>query len=287
MFLKLEPRRRSVTLAHLVPNLITTVALCCGLASLHYATREEWERAMAAVALSAVFDSLDGRAARLLRVSSDFGAVLDSLSDFVAFGVAPALILHQWILAPVDTWGLAAVTTFALCAGLRLSRFTAAAPAAKADSSKPDAKADAKADPTRGNYFAGMPTPAAAGAVLVPAMLTQARIVDVAIPQAVVVGYTLLIAILMISRVPMFSFKKLRINRRFVAPLLVAVGLFVILLFKDPWLTISAVAFAYLCSAPLSAWMRHRARAAMTRDLPGTSPMTIESVEPDPVRLAP
>jgi CDP-diacylglycerol--serine O-phosphatidyltransferase len=270
MFLRLV-KRSEVPLAALVPNLLTTLALCCGLASIHFSIRAAvlqarpmhddalieayWQRALAAILLSAVFDALDGRAARLLRVTSKFGAVLDSLSDFVAFGVAPAIILHQWTLA---NWinatgegariyqlvGLLPVMIYAVCAGMRLARFTAAVPGPKTHAPS--------------NYFVGMPTPSAAGAVLIPAML-QVSDLHLKLPEPLVALYTLFIAFLMISRIPMFALKRLRVNRLLVAPLLVLVCILVVTMIFEPWLTVSAVALVYLLSLPFAVYRRRRA----------------------------
>jgi phosphatidylglycerophosphate synthase len=127
MFIRMGDHKKTVPALVLVPNLVTTLALCCGLASLHFALLKDWDKALAAIVLSGIFDVLDGAAARLLRVSRRFGAVLDSLSDFLAFGVAPALILQQWLLVPAAANGtekparwlvtltLVAVMTFAVC----------------------------------------------------------------------------------------------------------------------------------------------------------------------------
>ena len=136
MFLKLGPRKREFSGAALVPNMLTTLALCSGLAALHFALdasgqNNNIERAMGAVVIAGVFDALDGRAARLLRVTSGFGAVLDSLSDFLAFGVAPAVILHEWAPNGHKALALAAFMTYALSTGLRLARFTSGAPVPK------------------------------------------------------------------------------------------------------------------------------------------------------------
>ncbi len=121
--------RRTVSAAYFIPNLITTLGLCCGLASLHFSLKGDWQRAMALIVLAGVLDLLDGRAARMLRVTSRFGAQLDSLADFLSFGVAPAMLLHQWMLGSEGVFGLAAVVTFVLCSALRLARYTAAADA--------------------------------------------------------------------------------------------------------------------------------------------------------------
>jgi CDP-diacylglycerol--serine O-phosphatidyltransferase len=275
MFLRLV-KRSELPLAALIPNLLTTLALSCGLASIHFAnkaayltdhgaTRDvvlpHWERALLAILLSAIFDALDGRAARLLRVTSKFGAVLDSLSDFVSFGVAPAIILHQWTLAslinpqeggrsPAGVVALIAVMTFAICSALRLARFTSAPPppgAQKASSS----------------FFVGMPTPSAAGAVLIPAMLDASPSFNWPIPNWLVIAYTLLISFLMISRIPMFSLKRIRVSRLVVAPLLVLVGIAVVMMMIDPWLTISILAGGYLLSVPAAIILHRRQRLHM------------------------
>ena len=283
MFLRLV-KRSEVPLAALIPNMLTTLALCCGLASIHFSAKASvlsarltaqgltedavrgqvlglWERALAAILFSAIFDALDGRAARLLRVTSKFGAVLDSLSDFVSFGVAPALILHQWTLGdvlnhrgprPMAALGLLAVTTFALCSALRLARFTAATPAPSPVHKQAQA------------FFIGMPTPGAAGAVLIPAMLDASPNLNWPFPNApgiadgLVIAYTLLIAFLMISRVPMFSLKKMRVGRVAVAPILVLVAMGVVGMVSDPWLTLSIVAGIYLLSVPFAVVMKRR-----------------------------
>jgi CDP-diacylglycerol--serine O-phosphatidyltransferase len=280
MFLRLN-KRSELPLAALVPNLLTTLALSCGLASIHFSSKAaylmdhgalrdvylpQWERALFAILLSAIFDALDGRAARLLRVTSKFGAVLDSLSDFLSFGVAPAIILHEWTLGSLinpqeggrsigGMFALIAVTTFAICSALRLARFTSATP--------PPAGAALK---TSSAFFVGMPTPAAAGAVLVPAMLDASPMLNwpeswpkSALPW-LVIAYTLLLAFLMISRIPMFSLKKIRVSRMVVAPLLVLVGILVVLMIFDPWLTISIIAVAYLCSLPAAVLLQRRQR---------------------------
>ncbi len=293
MFLRLV-KRPDVPVAALIPNLLTALALSCGLASIHFSIRAAilhaqqsagvnmnalvdphyyWQRALAAILFSAIFDALDGRAARMLRVTSKFGTVLDSLSDFVSFGVAPAIILHQSTLAGFinatgpqarlyQTIALIPIVSFALCSGMRLARFTAAASAPK--SGPPS------------NYFVGMPTPAAAGAVLVPAMLASSDTLAgwgwSPLPEWLVIVYTLILAFLMISRVPMFALKRLRISRYAVAPLLVVVGVAVVMVFNDPWATISIITLCYLGSIPFAILGKRRASAAQAAsvELSGT-----------------
>jgi CDP-diacylglycerol---serine O-phosphatidyltransferase len=270
MFLKLGPPGREVPLARLIPNVLTTLALCCGLLAIHYTFKGAIEKAMAAVVVAGVLDALDGRAARMLRVTSTFGSVLDSLSDFLAFGVAPAFILHRWLepgLGRLEgTLELAAVMSYALCAALRLARFTAAAPVAK-----PGGAVE--------RHFVGMPSPAAAGAALAPPMLahseTVARLVGDWRPPAwwmpwVVVVYVFVVALLMVSRIPMFSLKALRVGRRAVAPALVGVALGAVGMVRDPWLTLAVISGVYVLSIPLVVAAARRQRHAEARPTAGT-----------------
>ncbi len=263
-------RRREVPLRRLIPNVITTAALCCGLASLHFSIREEWNLAILAILFSAIFDALDGRAARLLRVTSKFGEVLDSLSDFLSFGVAPAMLIYKWLLAsdptpsvgraaPDDVLRLAAVTTFALCSAMRLARFTSATT---------EAATAMKANPKLGNYFTGMPTPAAGGAVLIPVMVETSKHTHWRPPEWLAIALAFLIAFLMVSRVAMFSFKKLRVAKGWVAPILILVGLTVVCMVKDVWLTLAGLAGLYLLSLPLSVVMHRRVVGAEREGAP-------------------
>ncbi len=243
-------QRPHVPVRALVPNLLTTIALCSGLASLHFSTKSEWNHALACITVAAIFDTLDGRAARLLRVSSKFGAVLDSLSDFLCFGVAPALMLHQWMLEGKEFLGLAACMTYALCAALRLARFTAAAPTPPEEAAL-------------GRFFTGMPSPAAAGAVLIPVMLAQTEIVKFRVPDWGVIIYTFFVGWLMVSRRPMFSFKKVKLHRQAVVPLLALIGVIVFAATKFPWLVASGLAGLYLLTLPWAHISHAKVRAQL------------------------
>lgn len=273
-----EKREREVPIRRLIPNLLTSTALCCGLAALHFSLQGEWDRACLAVLFSALFDALDGRAARLLRVSSRFGAVLDSLSDFLSFGVAPAMILYQWqigkqdLLGKYEFLGVAAAMLFALCSALRLARFTSQIPATPPD---------AKINPKLANFFVGMPTPAAAGAALIPVSLDNSKRLaalvgpNFQLPWQAVVCLTMFIAWLMISRRPMFSFKKLGVSRGWKAPILALVGLVVALAVWDFWIALAGICLAYILSLPLSMVAYHRAVATPEAAAPtGAQPST-------------
>lgn len=308
------PRRgkRDVRLRQLIPNIITTAAMSCGLASIHYSLLSDWNRAMVAILFAAMLDALDGRAARLLRATSPFGAVLDSLSDFLCFGIAPALLLHEWILGQThDVLGLVPVVTFVLCSALRLARFTAAAQQAQVK--PPTTRGPRRREPDAvraaiaAKFFIGMPTPAAAAVVLVPAMLVYGKFlgplagtgrgllgffgvestnrdVPAQPPDTLVFWfiavYVMLISFLMISRLPMYSFKKLRIARRFVVPLLVAIGIIAVLALKDLWLIAATLSLAYLATLPFS--IRAHQRLIKSTLSETADEMTLEMAEQQP-----
>jgi CDP-diacylglycerol--serine O-phosphatidyltransferase len=265
-------RPREVPIRRIIPNFLTTVALCSGLASIHFSLRGDlWDRAMMAIMVSAVFDLADGLAARALKVTSAFGTMLDSLSDFVAFGVAPAVLLHEWTLKDpqykgrdIETFALAAMMLFALCSALRLARFTAATrqvrvpvtvvPAAAPEGPRP--VLEGRPNPLSMRFFTGLPTPAAAAAVLIPPMI-ETSAAGYHLPDWLVIVFTVIVAVMMVGRQPMFSLKKIRVPRQLVVPLLVVVGLVVVAIAKFPWITISVISGGYLLTAPMS-YVAHR-----------------------------
>lgn len=253
MFLKFPTRHNAVPLRAILPNMITSAALACGLASIHFVLQSKWKEALIAIALSAVFDALDGRAARLMRVTSKFGAVLDSLSDFASFGIAPAVLLYQWMLRDTqavrpEPLFMMSVLTFAMCSAMRLARFTSAKP-------------PKKGNPFAARFFVGMPTPAAAGAVLLPVLVDISPSINWPVPPVAVAIYIFFIGGLMVSRVPMFSFKKIRLHPRAVVPLFIGIGLLVFAAAKDVWLTGIILAGGYLLTLPLSWWSHARLKA--------------------------
>jgi CDP-diacylglycerol--serine O-phosphatidyltransferase len=265
VFLRTDHRKDEFPLAAVVPNVITTLALCCGLGALHFALTGKLERSLALVVLSGVLDVLDGGAARMLRVASRFGAMLDSLSDFLAFGIVPAVLLHQLHLKPtgqhkaLDAIGLAAVMTFALCSALRLARFTSALPPTLPASARHARKASVEhaAPKQRASpYFQGLPTP---GGALVPALLTASDTgIGWKVPSWGTAIYIMLIALLMVSRVPMFAVKGVRVSRRTVVPILLFIGVLAALMFIDPWLTLAGLSAFYLALTPAAIFLRSR-----------------------------
>ncbi len=243
------PRRRfrRIPVRTLAPNVITILALCAGLTAIRMAFENHYVFALAAIVFAAALDGIDGRLARLLRGTSRFGAELDSLADFVNFGVAPALILYFWGLHELKSAGWIAAMVFAICAGLRLARFNVM-------TDDPDRPAWA------GNFFVGVPAPAGAITVLLPIY-----VVFLGVPRSpfliwVTLVYTLAVAWLMVSRLPVFSGKRIgtRVPPEMVGPSIIVVVLFFALLIAYPWVMLTTGTLAYLVSLPFG-WLSYRA----------------------------
>src|SRR6516164_1660295 len=248
-----RPRFRLIPVRTLLPNLITLLALCAGLTAIRLAVEDKLEWAVAAIVFAALLDGIDGRLARMLKGTSRFGAELDSLADFVNFGVAPALMLYFWGLHELGNASWIAAMVFAISTGLRLARFNVMID----DPNKPAWAA---------NFFTGIPAPAGAITVLLPIyvyFLGMPRVVFVA-PVALV--YTLTIAFLMVSRLPVFSGKRVgkRVAPEMVLPVFVAVVLFFALLISYPWVVLTIGTVCFLASLPLGyiAYREYRRRDA-------------------------
>jgi len=242
-----------VPLRLLIPNIVTLLALCSGLTAIRLGIEGKPDLAVMAVAVAAILDGVDGRLARLLRSTSRFGAELDSLTDFVNFGVAPAILLYTTTLQSLRAIGWIAALLFAIAAALRLARFNVAV----TDPDRPAWTAD---------FFTGIPAPAGAITVLLPIYLGFLGLPQSGLTPPVVMAYALVIAGLMVSRVPTFSGKRLgrRIPRDLVAPLLVVMVLVAALLVSFPWTVLTCGTLAYLAALPFGA-RRYRALAAQHR----------------------
>jgi CDP-diacylglycerol--serine O-phosphatidyltransferase len=244
-----SPRRRrfkAIPVRVLLPNLITLLALCAGLTAIRLAIESKLELALAAIVFAAVLDGIDGRVARMLKGTSRFGAELDSLADFVNFGVAPALILYFWGLHELKSAGWIAALVFAICAALRLARFNVMI-------DDPDKPAWA------GNFFTGIPAPAGALTVLLPIYLYFLGVSNGLVTVWVTLFYTLGIGLLMVSRLPVFSGKRVgkRVPPEMVLPVFVVVVLAFALLISYPWEVLSVSAIVYLASLPFG-WLSYR-----------------------------
>ncbi len=239
-------RFRRIPVRTLAPNLVTLLALCAGLTGIRMAFENRYGLALAAIVFAAVLDGLDGRLARFLKGTSRFGAELDSLADFVNFGVAPALIIYFWGLHDLKSAGWIAAMVFAICASLRLARFNVM-------SVDPDRPA------WTANFFVGVPAPAGAIIVLLPIYAAFLGLPRSQFVTWAMLVYTLAIAVLMVSRLPVFSGKRVgtRVPPEMVGPAVILVVLCVALLIAYPWILLTAGTLAYLASLPFG-WMSYR-----------------------------
>jgi CDP-diacylglycerol--serine O-phosphatidyltransferase len=241
-------RLRDQSFNRLIPNMLTLLGLCAGMTAIRLGLLGRWELAVAAIAVAAVLDALDGRIARLLDTSSKFGAELDSLSDVVGFGVVPGLLLYIWTMHDAGGIGWAVTLLFAVCCSLRLARFNT-----KLDNTDLPA--------WTGRFFVGVPAPAGAGLVLTP-MMAQFEFGAGWWATPPFVGFVMVaVAGLMVSRVPTFSFKRLKVPPKSVLPTMLGVGLLIAFVISTPWITFLGLAAAYLATMPISV-LSHRRLAA-------------------------
>ena len=259
-----RPRVAGSSFNRMIPNLLTLLGLCAGLTSMRYALEGRYGAAAAAVTVAACIDGLDGRLARLLKATSRFGAEFDSLADFCCFGVAPAFIVYLWSLQAVGGFGYAPCIMFAVCMALRLARFNAAL-----DSPAPIPNAYAH------SFFTGVPAPAGAGLALFPLFLgLEARVLGIEWLQRLthhpLFCATILVgsAILLVSTLPVWSFKNFKVPKAYTLPLLLGTAAFAALLVADPWAALAAAVLLYAVGLPFSRRSFHRLRAAAEHGRP-------------------
>ena len=237
--MRAEREARGIPFRAMVPNAITALALCFGLTGVSLAIKGEWERALGAVVFAGVLDGFDGRIARLLRAQSKFGAELDSLSDNIAFGTAPALILFLWSLQNAPRFGWIAALALAVCCALRLARF--------------NARIDADDQPHKSAGFnTGVPAPAGAGLAFVPIFLWLITGNEWFREWELVMAWTLFIAALMISSLPTYSWSSIRIRSGWRLFALAGIALLGAALIVAPWISLLAVAILYLLMLPFA-----------------------------------
>lgn len=258
-----QPRIHGLSFNKLIPNILTMSALCAGLTSMRFGLHGKWEAAVLSILAAGVLDGLDGRVARMLHGTSKFGAELDSLSDFISFGVAPSMLLYFWTMRDAGGLGWALVLLFSVCMALRLARFNTML-------GEPDLP------PFAYNFFTGVPAPAAAGLVLVPMMLSfqldEGSFAKSATVNAVVL---VVVSFLMVSKIPTYSGKRFRVPNAYVLPMLLLVGVLAAFLVTEPWTTITVVAVLYAISIPLSvrAFRRLKRQAEAMRQHEPESPV--------------
>lgn len=248
-----KPKKKripGISFNKIVPNLMTLAALCFGSSAILFAIDGRLQFAVGAIVLSTIFDALDGRTARLLKSTSEFGAQLDSLADLVSFGVAPAITIYLNFLQEAGRLGWMAALLLIVCCCMRLARFNVLL---------------GKLPPYAYNYFQGIAAPIAALLVLLPLTLEFAYGLSSAAYPHWVLLWTIIIALSMLSTVATFSFKKITVSRHWALPLLAAMAILLALFFASPWKVISGLSIVYVLSIPLSAYTYHNLRRKAKR----------------------
>ena len=263
MFRPRVGRLKGQSFNRMIPNILTMLALCSGLTSFLFAVQQRWEAAVLALVIAAILDALDGRIARILKLSSRFGAELDSLSDFFAFGVAPAMLLYLWSLEQVGRVGWVLALFYSVCCALRLARFNT-------DLEEPAMPPWAK------NYFTGVPSPAGAGLVLTP-MILWFQIETPVLRSPYLVGvFVVVVALLMVSRLPTYSFKNVRVPHRFVLIIMLIVALIAAFIVIAPWLLMTVLIGFYMLTLPFG-WRSFRRLQREAHEFQAQSALPLDS----------
>jgi CDP-diacylglycerol---serine O-phosphatidyltransferase len=247
-----QPKRRlrEQPISRLFPNMITIAGLCCGLSAIRFAMLGRWEFAVAFILAAALIDGMDGRVARMLGATSTFGAQLDSLSDFVCFGIAPPMVIYMWQLNHIKGIGWAVVLFFSVCTALRLARFNTAL-------------FDDNKEPWEKQFFVGVPSPAGGILCLLPLIASLQFEEEFIFPKILIALHVLIIGTLMASRIPTFAGKHIHIKHEVILPFMIAASFMLVVFIIEPWLLLIIVSLAYLVSILFSVrrWRRLKAQS--------------------------
>jgi len=223
---------------YLLPNILTLGGVCLGISSIKFSIDGNYNFAVIFILFAAILDALDGRIARLIKGTSEFGKELDSLTDFVSFGIAPVFILYFWELNKYGKLGWAITLIYSVCCVLRLARFNLT----KIDNS----------EAWKNNYFEGIPSPAGGLLILMPLIFYLTNLeLDIDI-KSITPYFTILIAFLLVSKLPTFSFKKISISPKSTVFILLAIGTIFIALLYYTFETLLSFCVLYLLSMPIS-----------------------------------
>ena len=249
-------RLKEVPFRKMAPNIVTLMALCAGITTIRYAILGKWTYALVCIFLASVFDGLDGRVARKLKASSKFGAELDSLSDFVSFGVAPAVLMYLWSVQLIPHWGWIFTLLFSAAMAMRLARFNTMLE-------------DASVPEYWSHYFVGVPAPMAAAICVMPLLISRGNAEwEFILRSPYLCSFLmLLVAYLMISRIPTLSLKKTKISADFVLPLMILFVLFISCLLTKPWLTLGLFTLCYVLTIPVTIMRFIKEKRAFDADL--------------------
>jgi CDP-diacylglycerol--serine O-phosphatidyltransferase len=243
-------KKRTFPISYLFPNIITVAGLCAGLSAVRFAMLGRWEMAVTFLIAAAIIDGMDGRLARMLNATSTFGAQLDSLADFVSFGVAPVMVMYLWQMENVKGLGWLVVLFFAVCMSLRLARFNT--------SIFEGDKKEKMADPDA--FFTGVPAPAGALLCVLPMVLTFEFGHGFYSDPHICTAYVAIIALLLVSTLPTLSVKKFKIPSSMAGPFIVLSCLIIAGWIIETWLTFTTMALFYLMTIPytVSRASRHK-----------------------------
>ncbi len=231
---------KSLPFRKIAPNIVTMLALCAGVTSIRYSIQQDWIKAVIYIFIAAVFDGLDGRVARFLKGSTKFGAELDSLSDFVSFGVAPAILMFQWSLNSLPKFGWFFCLLMVIGQAMRLARF--------------NTMLEEEPQPEYWhNFFVGVPAPAAAAIALMPCMISFdfPEISYIVRSHSFCASILCLVTFLMVSRIPTISTKHMKVPSYLLMPLMLIVVLFASFIITQPWLTLGLMVIVYIISLPI------------------------------------
>lgn len=245
----MDKKHKKLSLHKMIPNMITLTAMAAGMTAIKFAIVSKWEEAVIAIVIAAFMDAFDGAAARLLKAQSKLGAELDSLSDFVSFGVAPALVSFLWSTQNAGRYGWIAALIFMMAVALRLARFNVAK------------EEETGSDPLSA-YFIGVPSPVGAGLAVLPMIVgfqsSDPTIDSIVSHPYIVGGWLVVLAAMMVSHIPTFSSKQIRVTQRMYVPALAVFGILIAGLINETWPTLTILGVTYLFSLPWS--VRHFAR---------------------------
>ena len=236
--------RKDLTLAQLLPNMLTVAAICAGITAIRMGVQGDYVRAVQLLLIAGILDGLDGRLARLLRQTSDMGAELDSLADFVNFGIAAPLVVYYWGLQTIRHAGWIAVLFFAVCCVMRLARFNISA-------RDEDGKGGA------GAFFEGLPSPAGALLAMLPMYVTFAVPGLPQPPAPLVAVYMAGVGLLMISPLPVWSFKQTKVSRDNAKFFLLAFACAAAALALFTWRALIVICLAYVATVVWAALTRY------------------------------
>ncbi len=237
----MNQHKSNIALASLIPNIVTLFALCIGSTAIRYSLDFKFETAVSLIVIAAIIDGLDGRIARFLNLSSNFGAQLDSLADLVNFGIAPGVTIYIWSLSKIPYKGIgwAIVLFYIVCSAFRLARFNAGAAGVHKE----------KSGPNMLSTFEGVPMPAAAVLSMIPMMVSFCDY-NIAIYSGAIAVYVIIVAVLMVSSIPTPSIKNITISRNNLPITIALFGALITAALLEPWIVLPAIGVLYLMMLP-------------------------------------